>query len=457
MMKFNQSMTRETEFKTLLLLLRNNQVDVFRKMFFTLHYYEQGEFYITLAEEDKVLLYHVLSPSEVAEFFVTLEIPEDEYEEIFNQLDENYAAAMFEAMQYDNAADVMSELPKDKMDALLTLMQKGNARHIRHLLNFDEDTAGGIMNPQFISINAEMSVREAMHYLKKVASDSETIYYVFVVDYNNRLMGTVSLRELIVSEDDEYIEDIMQNRMISIRVSDDQEKAVKLVRDYNLLALPVLDDYQHLVGIITVDDIMDVIDEEASEDYSRLAGMSDTEHTTDSSLKIAKKRLPWLVGLTFMGMITATMLTTFEDTLEQVAILGAFIPIIGGMAGNTGTQSLAVAVRGISSGEIKQKSKLFLSLREAGSGVITGFICGLILFGIITIFFHEPLVGLIVSISLMVAMIIATLTGTLVPLIMNRFGIDPAVASGPFITTGNDIISLLIYFSLANMFMSALL
>lgn len=457
MMKFNQSMTRETEFKTLLLLLRNNQVDVFRKMFFTLHYYEQGEFYITLAEEDKVLLYHVLSPSEVAEFFVTLEIPEDEYEEIFNQLDENYAAAMFEAMQYDNAADVMSELPKDKMDALLTLMQKGNARHIRHLLNFDEDTAGGIMNPQFISINAEMSVREAMHYLKKVASDSETIYYVFVVDYNNRLMGTVSLRELIVSEDDEYIEDIMQNRMISIRVSDDQEKAVKLVRDYNLLALPVLDDYQHLVGIITVDDIMDVIDEEASEDYSRLAGMSDTEHTTDSSLKIAKKRLPWLVGLTFMGMITATMLTTFEDTLEQVAILGAFIPIIGGMAGNTGTQSLAVAVRGISSGEIKQKNKLFLSLREAGSGVITGFICGLILFGIISIFFHEPLVGLIVSISLMVAMIIATLTGTLVPLVMNRFGIDPAVASGPFITTGNDIISLLIYFSLANMFMSALL
>lgn len=457
MMKFNQSMTRETEFKTLLLLLRNNQMDAFRKMFFTLHYYEQGEFYITLAEEDKTLLYQVLSPSETAEFFVTLEISKDEYEEIFNQLDEHYAAAVLESMQYDNAADIMNELPKDKMHALMALMKKEDARHIRHLLNFEEDSAGGIMNPQFISINAEMSVREAMRYLKEAAADSETIYYVFVVDHNNRLTGTVSLRELIISEDDAYIEDIMQNRMISIKVSNDQEKAAKLVRDYDLLALPVLDDHQHLVGIITADDIMDVIDEEANEDYSRLAGMSDTEHATDSSLKIAKKRLPWLVGLTFMGMITATMLTTFEDTLEQVAILGAFIPIIGGMAGNTGTQSLAVAVRGISSGEIKQKNKLFLSLREAGSGVITGFICGLILFGIISIFFHEPLVGLIVSISLMVAMIIATLTGTLVPLVMNRFGIDPAVASGPFITTGNDIISLLIYFSLANMFMSALL
>src|SRR5699024_7302028 len=260
---------------------------------------------------------------------------------------------------------------------------------------------------------------------------------------------------------------------------------------------------------ITADDIMDVIHEEAGEDYSRLAGMSEIEPTTDSSISTAKKRLPWLVGLTFMGMITATMLTTFEDTLAQVAILGAFIPIIGGMAGNTGTQSLAVAVRGIATGEIQEASKVKLALREMGSGVITGAVCGAVLFTIIVLMYQSPVLGMIVSASLMIAMTLATLLGTLVPLAMARVciepsvasglvtivvlmyqspvagvivsaslmlamtlatllgtlvplamarvGIDPAVASGPFITTANDIISLLIYFSLANAFMSYLI
>ena len=229
------------------------------------------------------------------------------------------------------------------------------------------------------------------------------------------------------------------------------------MRDYDFLAVPVVDYQDHLVGIITADDIMDVIHEEAGEDYSRLAGMSEIEPTTDSSISTAKKRLPWLVGLTFMGMITATMLTTFEDTLAQVAILGAFIPIIGGMAGNTGTQSLAVAVRGIATGEIQEASKVKLALREMGSGVITGAVCGAVLFTIIVLMYQSPVLGMIVSASLMIAMTLATLLGTLVPLAMARVGIDPAVASGPFITTANDIISLLIYFSLANAFMSYLI
>ncbi|MFD2830072.1 magnesium transporter [Corticicoccus populi] len=454
----NEEMTEiEIEYERLLTLLQDGNIDTFRDEFFELHSYEQSEFYLELEEADKAKLYGMLSPEEVSDFFDTIEMDEDEYDALFYEMDARYAASMLGSMQYDNAVDILNELPKSKVTSFLALMDKEDARQIRDLLNYDEDTAGGIMTTEFVSVTSSMSVREAMRHLKVVAPDSETIYYVFVVDDDRRLAGIVSLRELIIADDDEYIGDIMNERVVSVLVSDDQEDAAQIMRDYDFLALPVLDYQDHLVGIITADDIMDVIDEEASEDYSRLAGMSETERTTDSSVETAKKRLPWLVGLTFMGMITATMLTAFEDTLAQVAILGAFIPVIGGMAGNTGTQSLAVAVRGISTGEIKEESKLKLALREMGSGVMTGFVCGVILFLIITLLFREQiLIGAIVSFSLLIAMTIATLMGTLVPLIMDKFGIDPAIASGPFITTGNDIISLLIYFSLANAFMSSL-
>lgn len=447
----------QEEYERLLKLLQEGDIDSFREEFLDLHNYEQSGFYVELDKEDKTKLYEMLSPEEVSDFFDTIEMDEEEYDALFDDMDARYAASMIGNMQYDNAVDILNKLPKSKVTSFLTLMNKNDARQIRDLLNYDEDTAGGIMTTEFVSVTSSMTVREAMRHLKVMAPDSETIYYVFVVDDDKRLAGIVSLRELIIADDDEYIGDIMNERVVSVLVSDDQEEAARIMRDYDFLALPVLDYQDHLVGIITADDIMDVIDEEASEDYSRLAGMSETERMTDSSFETAKKRLPWLVALTFMGMVTATMLTAFEDTLEQVAILGAFIPIIAGMAGNTGTQSLAVAVRGISTGEIKEESKLKLAFREMGSGVMTGLVCGMILFLIVILVFGESMVlGGIISFSLMVAMTIATLAGTLVPLIMDKFGIDPAIASGPFITTGNDIISLLIYFSLANMFLTSL-
>src|SRR5699024_1557614 len=339
----------------------------------------------------------------------------------------------------------------------LALMDKQDAKEIRGLLNYEEDTAGGIMTTEFVSLTSLMTVREAMRHLKEVAPTSETIYYVFIVDEERKLAGIMSLRELIIADDDEYIGDIMNGRVVSVLVSDDQEEVAQIMRDYDFLALPVLDYQDHLVGIITADDIMDVIDEEAGEDYSRLAGMSDTERTRDTAVETAKKRLPWLIGLTFMGMITAAMLSVFEDTLAQVVLLSAFIPLISGMAGNTGTQSLAVAIRGISTGEIKESSKMKLAGREIGSGFLTGLACGIIIFFVILMMYQQPILGLIVCLSLVASMTVATLIGTIVPLLMDKAGIDPAIASGPFITTANDIISLLIYFALANMFMASLL
>ena len=360
-------------------------------------------------------------------------------------------------MQYDNAVDILNEISREKMTTFLSLMNKDDASEIRSLMNYEEDTAGGIMTTEIISLNILMTVREAMRHIKEMAPDSEMIYYLFVTDPENHLVGIISLRELIVADDDDYIGDAMTERVVSVRVSDDQEEVAQIVRDYDFLAVPVVDYQDHLVGIVTADDIMDVIHEEAGEDYSRLAGMSDNESTSDSALETAKKRLPWLIGLTFMGMITAWMLSFFEDTLAKVVLLSAFIPVISGMAGNTGTQSLAVAIRGISTGEIKESSKLKLAGRELGSGFLTGVVCGIVIFLIIIVMYQEPTLGIIVSGSLIASMSVATIIGTIVPLMMNKVGIDPAIASGPFITTANDIISLLIYFALANVFMASLL
>ena len=447
----------EREYETLRAHLREGEMDLFREAFFELHNYEQSEFYLELEEADRQTMYHFLSPEEVAEFFDSLELDPEEYDALFETMNARYAASMIGAMQYDNAVDILNEVSKEKLTSFLTLMDREDAREIRTLMNYEVDTAGGIMTTEFVSVTSLMTVREAMRHLKQMALDSETIYYVFVVDPDQKLAGILSLRELIIADDDAYIGDIMIERVVSARVSDDQEEVARIMRDYDFLAMPVVDYQDHLVGIITADDIMDVMDEEAHEDYSRLAGMSEIEPASDSSFSTAKKRLPWLIGLTFMGMVTAAMLTTFEDTLAQVAVLGAFIPIIGGMAGNSGTQSLAVAVRGIATGEIKDTSKIKLALREMGSGLITGLVCGLIIFGIITLLYDSPILGIIVGVSLLIAMTLATLLGTLVPLLMSRLNIDPAVASGPFITTANDIISLLVYFSLANAFMSYLL
>lgn len=437
-------------------LLFENHIDEFRKEFLAMHTYEQSEYFEDSDEEIRQRIFEVLSPEEVADFFEQLEIDEDEYESLFDTMDAEYASKVLEDMSYDNAVDIMNKLSKQKIVSLLTLMKREDAKEIKALLHYEEDTAGGIMTTEYISLKATMPVKEAMMHVKEQAPDAETIYVIFTVNDNKQLAGVLSLRDLIVAENDSYIEDIMSERVISANAADDQEDVAQKMRDYDFIAMPVVDYQDHLLGIITIDDILDVMDEEASEDYSRLAGVSDVDATNDSIIKTARKRLPWLIILTFLGMITATILGSFEDTLSQVALLAAFIPIISGMSGNSGTQSLAVSVRNISTGEIYEQSKFKVALRETGSGFLSGLICSILLFLIIIILYGQPILAVIVGASLMIAMTVGTLVGSMIPLVMDKLKIDPAVASGPFITTINDIVSMLIYFGLATSFMAYL-
>ncbi|ELW0060066.1 magnesium transporter [Staphylococcus pseudintermedius] len=436
--------------------IAKGDIDGFREEFLTLHSYEQSEYFEISDDDVRQKMYRFLSPEEVSEFFENLEIDEEDYEALFETMNATYASQVLEQMSYDNAVDILNQLSKKKIASLLMLMNREEAKEIKALLHYDEDTAGGIMTTEYISLTINTPVHEALMRVKDQAPDAETIYVIFVVDEDKKLVGVISLRDLIIAENDAYIEDIMSERVISANVADDQEDVAQTMRDYDFIAMPVVDYQNHLLGIITIDDIVDVMDEEASEDYSRLAGVSDIDSTDDTIFQTALKRLPWLLILTVLGMITASILGSFEETLEKVALLAAFIPIISGMSGNSGTQSLAVSVRNISTGDIKEKSKIKLALRESGSGFLTGITCAVSLSLIIMLLYGQPYLALIVGTSLTIAMTVGTTIGSVIPLVINRLGIDPAVASGPFITTINDIVSMLIYFGLATTFMSYL-
>ncbi|MDF0212794.1 magnesium transporter [Staphylococcus pseudintermedius] len=436
--------------------IAKGDIDGFREEFLALHSYEQSEYFEISDDDVRQKMYRFLSPEEVSEFFENLEIDEEDYEALFETMNATYASQVLEQMSYDNAVDILNQLSKKKIASLLMLMNREEAKEIKALLHYDEDTAGGIMTTEYISLTINTPVHEALMRVKDQAPDAETIYVIFVVDEDKKLVGVISLRDLIIAENDAYIEDIMSERVISANVADDQEDVAQTMRDYDFIAMPVVDYQNHLLGIITIDDIVDVMDEEASEDYSRLAGVSDIDSTDDTIFQTALKRLPWLLILTVLGMITASILGSFEETLEKLALLAAFIPIISGMSGNSGTQSLAVSVRNISTGDIKEKSKIKLALRESGSGFLTGITCAVSLSLIIMLLYGQPYLALIVGTSLTIAMTVGTTIGSVIPLVINRLGIDPAVASGPFITTINDIVSMLIYFGLATTFMSYL-
>nr|WP_144922456.1 magnesium transporter [Paenibacillus bovis] len=455
-MQVNEEVNEQINEQILIQAVTEDDLQTFREEFLKLHHFDQAQFFFRVEPEIRLKIYHYLSPKELADFFEMLEIDDDEYKDILAEMEPKYAADMLANMYADNAVDVLNNLDKDQAASYLTIMDKAAAQDIKGLLHYAEYTAGSIMTTEYIAISQNQTVRSAMQILKSLAPKAETIYYVYVVDEDSKLVGVLSLRDLIISDDDTMIANIMYDRIISVSVGTDQEEAARQMRDYDLLALPVVDFQNHLLGIITVDDIIDVIDEEASDDYSKLAGVSDMDKIDRSPFTAAKKRLPWLIILLFLGMFTASLIGRFEDTLDQVSILAVFIPLIAGMAGNTGTQALAVAVRGIATGELEEANKFKLIIREAGTGLITGSICGIVVTLVVFVWKGELFLGFLVGVSILSSLFVSTMAGALVPLVMHKLKIDPAVASGPFITTMNDITSILIYFGLATMFMSYL-
>ncbi|MDV6376904.1 magnesium transporter [Sporosarcina sp. GW1-11] len=449
----NEKVLDEAKLKSLLV---EEDIHAFRQEYLALHPYDRAIFYEEVGAELRELMYFYLSPRELAEVFETSEIEEDEYKQFLEEMDATYAAEMISYMFVDNAVDVLKELDKKQVVSYLTLMDKEAAIQIKALLHYEEYTAGSIMTTEFVTVSENSTVRSAMTILRSEAPSAETVYYIFVVDDSQRLTGVVSLRDLIIADEDTLIRDIMSDRVVSVSVSDDQEDVARTIQDYNFLAVPVVDFQQHILGIITVDDIIDVIDEEASDDYSKLAGVSTMDTFDKNSFSAAKKRIPWLITLIVLGMLTANLIDLFTETISQVALLAVFIPLIAGTAGNSGTQSLAVAVRGIATRDIEDESKFKLLIREAGTGLITGLVCAIFVILLIFVWKHELIIALLVGAAILVSIFVATISGSFIPLFMHKIKVDPAVASGPFITTLNDVISIIIYLGLATAFIGSL-
>ena len=442
----------DVQYDNLLTELQAENLAEFRQLFFTLHIYEQGQFYLSLNEEERQRLYTYLSPLEMGEMFDVIEEDEEDVEIYLGEMKPSYAADMLVAMFADNAVDILSELSKKDMAMYLSLMKPTDAAEIKELLHYEDETAGSIMTTEYVAIVANQTVQSAMQLLKTKAKAAETIYYVFVVDDENRLAGVISLRDLIVNEDDVLISDLMSERVIAVKVGDNQADVARTIRDYDFLAVPVTDYDQRLLGIVTVDDIIDVIDEEAASDYSGLAGV-DVEDTSGNPFTAASKRLPWLITLLFLGMSTASLIARYEILVSEASILAVFISLITGTAGNAGTQSLAVAVRRIAVQDDKDSHFMRLIINEVLTGLVTGLVTGVTIFIVVGIWKGNFPLGFVIGMAMLCAITVANLAGSLIPMVMDKLGFDPAVASGPFITTLSDLTSVLIYFNIASFFM----
>lgn len=372
--------------------------------------------------------------------------------EILNKLTVDKKGEVLNLMDNDDLASLLDDLSPEKSSSLLAEMKQEESTIVKNILKYPEETAGRLMTNRFVWIRNYYTVQEAIEKLKSFAEFAETINYLYVVDENRKLVGVVSYRDLLLADANDYIRDIMYERVISVSVYTDQEEAARILERYDFLALPVVDENNVLQGIVTIDDMLDVIIREANEDIEKLSASGKAIDFNTKPIIAASRRLPWLILLLFIGVLSGSIISFFEETLNLVVALAFFMPMISGMTGNTGTQSLAVVVRGLASQHLDKKAIFKLILREFWVGVIIGVTCGLLITIIALIWQGNIYLGIVVGLSLLLTLIIGTLAGTIIPLLLYHFKVDPAVASGPLITTLNDIFSLITYFSIASVF-----
>ncbi len=373
---------------------------------------------------------------------------------LLEQLDKETITEVLQEMPYDDAVDIIRNMPEEVADELLSIMHDEASEEIEQLLQYGEDTAGGIMATEFFALGEDVTVREAIEALQQ-ADDLEMVFYVYVINDQQQLVGVLSLRQLLTVPPATPLNQIMATEVISVGTGIDQEEVAQQVARYNLLAVPVVDDNNRLVGIVTVDDIIDVLREEATEDILKMAGTSEDELLYGlQSLKIARLRLPWLITSLFGGVVTGYLMWLFKATLEQIIALITFVPVITGMGGNVGGQSSTIVVRGFATGRIDFSTLRAVFFKELRVGLIMGIVCGLVV-GLVALFWHHnPYLGLVVGLAMVTAMTVAASMGVLAPSFFKKIGIDPAIASSPFVQTANDISGILIYFGTATMFLN---
>jgi len=380
---------------------------------------------------------------------VLSELDPDVLQGLVESLSDEELAEILSSMDADDAADLLALLPEDRRSGILAAMNLEDSEDIGKLLGYPEDSAGGIMTSSFFALGEGVTVEEAIRAIQG-AEEAETVFYVYVVDDEGRLVGVVSLRQLITSPPTATLRQIMATDVIKVDVHTDQEQVARVVAKYDLLAIPVVDEAEHLVGIITVDDVIDVLREEATEDVFKMAGTSQEELVYGNQvLPIVRIRMPWLVINLFGGILTGTILWWFRATVEEIIALVSFVPVITAMGGNVGTQSSSILVRAFATGRVDFQNLRAHLWKEVRVGLLLGLVCGLLVGGVALVWHGNVFLGIVVAVSMVAAMTVAATMGTVAPALFRKLEIDPAVASGPFVTTANDITGILIYLGTA--------
>lgn len=385
------------------------------------------------------------------------ELPKETQFVLLNKLGIEKTGKVMDLMDNDDVASLLEEIDPEKVEEYLSGMDDEESTIVRDMMNYPAETAGRLMTDRFVWIYKDYTVRKAVNKLKEFAEYTEIINYLYVIDDKRKIAGVVSYRDLLLADIEESIENIMYHRVLSVNVQTDQEEVAKMIERYDFAAIPVVDDEEKLVGIVTVDDMLDVVIQEANEDIEKMAATGKTIDFHTNALVAAFRRIPWLILLLFIGLVSGNIISRFEHTLHSVVALTYFMPMIAGMTGNIGTQSLAVVVRGLVSHDLTAKTISKLIGREFGVSLIIGTICGVLIAIVAYVWQGNPILGFVVGGSLFLTLIIGTLAGTIIPIILYKCKVDPAIASGPLITTLNDIFSLIVYFGIATIFLSKLM
>ena len=380
-----------------------------------------------------------------------MEIDEDDREKILKNLSAQEIAEEIDELDTDDAADIIAELPEERQEKVISEIEdEDHKADIQELLAYDENSAGGLMAKELVKVNENWNIPRCIKEMRLQANEVSRVHSIYVVDNKNVLKGRLSLKDLLVASTKAHISDIYIPKVDYVNVSDKGEDVALIMQKYDLEAIPVVDNKNHLVGRITIDDIVDFIKEEAEKDYQMAAGITEDVEASDSIYDLTKARLPWLVLGLFGGLAAAKIMGGFEEALNNYPVLFFFTPLIAAMAGNVGVQSSAIIVQGLANNNIRGSMWNRL-IKEIGLSLINGVILALIvlLFGLYQEF--DINISLTIAISLVVVIIISSLVGTFVPLILDKRGIDPAVATGPFITTSNDIFGIFIFFFIAKL------
>ena len=435
------------------LLRRNAKINLI-KLTSKTHPADLAAVFRHFSDEEQIEIFSLMKESEhTAEFLSELDdalvnelLEEESYERI---------AAIIEKASSNDQSGILNILNAEKAKSIIELLNDDEQEEIAEIMGYPEDSAGSLMNTEVFTLHENITAGEAIKTLQD-QEGAEMVFYLYITDDDDRLVGIISLRTLTTTSSNTTLKDIMIKNVHSIRPETDQEEVARIVAQYNFLAVPVLDSDLKLLGIVTVDDVVDVIREEATEDFLRMAGAGkDREILLKSSWENAKTRLPWLFASWIGGVIAASLIGVFENMLENIIALAAFIPVILGMGGNIATQSSTIIVRGMATGRVNLGGEIKLILKEAQVGLILGTLYGILL-GLFARFIFSDApenFGFVVGLSICASMIVAATVGTIIPLILRKLDIDPAIATGPFVTTSIDILGVLFYFLIAGLFL----